>query len=340
MRRLAERLLPRAALATLALLYLVVLAGAVVRATGSGMGCPDWPRCYGRLIPPTRAEEIDFTRLDLAKYQRSWATHGRAEVPVTEESVRQNFSAAETWIEFINRCLGAISGLAALGTLGCALLARPRDGKLLAVLVGQLVLFGVVAWLGKVVVDTNLLPWKITLHMMLAMGLVTTALLVRHRVAPGPEVPMSGSLRVHLWVCALAVVVQTFAGTQVRELVDRESLAECCGGRLEEALGALLAWHRVGGIAVLTLVAVAFFRLMATAGALASAPVLVRLLGLLVAVEYGVGVILVKAGLPALLQPVHLVMAFVLHGLLIALLLRCRLHPVRSTANLPSISVS
>ena len=40
----ADRLLPRLALLTLVLLYLVVLAGSVVRATGSGMGCPDWPR--------------------------------------------------------------------------------------------------------------------------------------------------------------------------------------------------------------------------------------------------------------------------------------------------------
>ena len=336
MRGIGERLLPRAALLTLVLLYLVVLAGAVVRATGSGMGCPDWPRCYGRLVPPVRAEEIDFGRLDLAKYRKSWASHGRAEVEVTEGRVRENISAMETWIEFLNRCLGAVSGLAALATLVLAVVSGRRDLLLKVVLVGQVVLFGVVAWLGKVVVDTNLLPWKITLHMMLAMGLITTALWIRHRVLPGRGLVVTKSLRWHRVACVVAVVVQTVVGTQVREIVDQAKLAGCCGEgsseNLEKVLGVTFAWHRVGAVVVVTLVGLVFFRLRARGECVEAAPVLIPVLGLLVAMEYVAGVVLIRANLPAVVQPVHLLLAFLVHGVGLSLLLRSRLRGSETSA--------
>ena len=150
---------------SLVLVYLVISAGAVVRMTGIGMGCPDWPKCFGYLIPPTERSELDW------KPNHDYL---KGEVIIVKESLRvatQNFNsqnqylnenwevytkhdyaifnAKHTWIEFINRLLGAIAGLATL-LLFINSLVRLKNDFWAAFLAFLIVLgMGFQGWLGK-----------------------------------------------------------------------------------------------------------------------------------------------------------------------------------------------
>src|SRR6478609_7927833 len=98
-------------------LFVLILAGGVVRSSGSGMGCPDWPKCFGRYIPPTTASELPadykqtYADKRLAKNQKfakmldvfgydQLATRIRNDKSIL---VPEEFNSTRTWTEYINR---------------------------------------------------------------------------------------------------------------------------------------------------------------------------------------------------------------------------------------------
>src|SRR5688572_26064768 len=87
---------------TVAAVYLLILVGGIVRATGSGMGCPDWPKCFGRWVPPTDESQLP------ADYQEIYAHRGYGEA---------RFNVAQTWTEYLNRLLGVVIGFLIFATL-------------------------------------------------------------------------------------------------------------------------------------------------------------------------------------------------------------------------------
>ena len=138
---------------TLATCYLLILLGAVVRATGSGLGCPDWPLCFGRWVPPLHISELP------ENYREAFTIGGRPIAP---------FSAFKTWTEYLNRLLGAVVGLQVTGIMAMALWSRSFIG----LSVSLFVLVGVQGLLGSRVVSSHLASSLVTLHMLLAMGVL------------------------------------------------------------------------------------------------------------------------------------------------------------------------
>src|ERR1700759_526998 len=111
-------------LVTIVLLFVLILAGGVVRSTGSGMGCPDWPKCFGRYVPPTDISELpaDYKQKYIAgrveknqKFAKTLDLFGFGDLATRLRGdksilVPEEFNAAKTWTEYINRLIGAITG--------------------------------------------------------------------------------------------------------------------------------------------------------------------------------------------------------------------------------------
>jgi heme a synthase len=206
---------------TLALIFV----GAIVRVTGAGMGCPDWPKCWGELIPPTKAEQVDFEKLDIAKFQRKAAKMGRDPQTISVESLRAEFNVRHVWTEFINRLFSLPVGLFSLLTFVLSFGKRREAPVLVWSSLAGLILVLLNAWMGARVVYSGLAPGVLTIHMSLAFLLIMVQTFVVWR---GSELAASGKSadRQGLWLRRVLVVlfVLTIAegimGTQIRELTD------------------------------------------------------------------------------------------------------------------------
>ena len=132
--------------------------------TGSGMGCPDWPKCFGSWIPPTNISDLPVN------YKEIYAHRGYDKL---------DFNPFNTWTEYINRLLGLLSGLFCCALLGVSFYIR--DTWLITATSFLVLLMGFQGWMGAVVVYSVLAPFKITIHMLIAL-LIVTVLLYLYRI--------------------------------------------------------------------------------------------------------------------------------------------------------------
>ena len=224
---------------TLVLVYLVIIAGAVVRMTGSGMGCPDWPKCFGLLIPPTEEsqlqwkpgqsyhkgqviilnESLQVAKVDFTSGNELKLNHWE---PYTKHDYAE-FNPWHTWIEFVNRLFGALAGL---GTLVLALVSFGYWKKKKSItLLSWIVVFGMgfQAWLGATVVYSVLEPVKITLHMVMALLIVAILLYLIFRSNEHKRTYIYDSKTMVILSTVFGLtLIQIILGTQVRQFVDEQ----------------------------------------------------------------------------------------------------------------------
>ena len=224
---------------TLFSVYLIFLAGSIVRMTGSGMGCPDWPKCFGYYVPPTSEEEITWK--PNTDYQKGIIIVKDEKLFVAESDIKtsdsfniQNwkkytkhnyakFNKYHTWTEYINRLSSALAGIPLLLMVVFSVFFWKEKKAITLLSFSVLFLFLFEAWLGKTVVDTNLKPTVITIHMVVGLVIVALLLWLLFMVSGKKKTYNYNSLFNKLLIVSVVFsLIQIALGTQVRQFIDEQ----------------------------------------------------------------------------------------------------------------------
>jgi heme a synthase len=323
---------------TVLAVYFLILVGGIVRSTGSGMGCPDWPKCFGSWIPPTDVSQLPENYLEVYKQKRIEKNQklagfldnlGFDEVSASifshpSQYIETEFNVTKTWIEYLNRLVGVLIGFFILLTVVYSIPYLKTDKAIFYLALGSFILVGIQGWLGSIVVSTNLLPITVTVHMALALILVAIlqyAVTRTQKENLTNKIVSSSKIYFTLWLLASLTFVQILLGTQVREEVDFVSFTM---NGLErdswiDQLGTSFYIHRSFSILIFAVHVYLAFMIFKLKSRLLT-KMTIAMLAIVVA-EIIFGVIMSYFAIPAFLQPLHLTFAALLFGVQFQLLL-------------------
>ena len=311
------------------LVYLVIAAGATVRMTGSGMGCPDWPKCFGYIIPPSDRSELDwkkrhnykkgqiiivneslyvaindFTSTKIYNSQ-NWMAYTKHEYSI--------FNSIHTWVEFLNRLLGAVAGFVTLLLFITSIFKFKKD--YLKTLFSFFVILGMgfQAWLGKLVVDSNLIPFKISTHMGMALLIIFLLVFLLERENQSKiDFPKKKSFKILILLSLILTVFQIGFGVQVREFVDIQTDYLGLKNKSNWLLKAPILFyiHRSFSLVVLALNSFLGIKLLKNG----TIPLVFKCIILFIGLEILTGIMMYYFHFPFSTQPIHLLLASLLFG--------------------------
>ena len=193
---------------TISLTYLLIFIGGLVRVSGAGMGCPDWPKCFDRWIPPTSIEQLP-DHIDPAL-----------------------FNIVLAWIEYCNRLFGIFVGLFITITMYLALRHHYSNFQIKWSVILAFFLTLVQGWLGSVLVHTVLNPITITLHLILAL-IIVLLLIYGSQTSYYLQFPNSekqsnyrSGLKTYFLLLLGILIIEIILGTEIRgglEMIRKEN---------------------------------------------------------------------------------------------------------------------
>ncbi len=301
---------------TIFAVYLVILAGGTVRASGAGMGCPDWPTCFGQWIPPTSEAQLP------PNYHEIYAARGYQNTA---------FNPLKTWTEYSNRLIGVSAGLLIILTVWRARAYLNSDKTVFYLSLSVLLITGFQGWLGSAVVASNLKPLMITLHMLLALFIVALLIyaIARSQRLFLAQIDASWLTPRYQLILKLAMamtLLQISMGVQVREAVDfiahQHSYIDRAYWR--DSFPIIFYVHRSFSSLILFTNLWLAWTIHKQTAAHPLLRTLAHALAGLVITAILAGVSLDRLGFPALAQPVHLLMANLIFGAQFLLFICCR----------------
>lgn len=325
-------------------MFLIIIAGSFVRITGSGMGCPDWPKCFGYYIPPTEISTVSleegrsYEKGQMVIYHDTlwiaeqnfnyssefWKTNfgSEAALKVYPKHQYAEFNAFHTWTEYINRLLTGLLGLPILIMTFLALIYYKKSNDYWPVLysVFAIVMILFEAWLGKMVVDKNLNTSTITLHMVGSLGILLSLLFLIRRTNDTDNYTIPSTLRKALSFFFLIHLVQLLLGTQVRESVDVLLENGVARNFIVDNLPVGFKIHRSFSILIVILTTMMFLQY----NRLQIKPRKFLFLFAVIGFEILFGMGLAYLGLPRVLQPLHLLFSIILFALSAMILLETK----------------
>lgn len=293
------------------------------------MGCPDWPKCFGYLIPPTNESQLtwkpnheykegiiiiveDALRIAPHDFTSKTSYNPNNWQPYTKHDYAI-FNPWHTWIEYINRLVTVASGFPILLMTFLSFWYWKKNKKITILAIITVLAMGFEAYLGKIVVDTNLLPLKITTHLLMAFVIACILLYLLFILKENRKAINVNPFFKKLLVFALVLsTIQIVMGTQVRQFVDEQ--VKLLGEDVKELWllhpTMLFYVHRSFSILVFLVNAYLVFLTFKSKYALR----LIKPMLILIIAEIITGMAIYYFDFPFLSQPIHLVLAAILFG--------------------------
>jgi cytochrome c oxidase assembly protein subunit 15 len=312
---------------TIFAVYFVILAGGIVRASGAGMGCPDWPTCFGQWIPPTDESQLP------ANYHEIYAERGYENT---------QFNPVKTWTEYTNRLIGVSIGFLIFLTAWSSRIFLKTDKTIFYLALSVFFLVGFQGWLGSALVASNLKPYMITLHMLLALFIValliyTIARSQRDTLSQMDTRLLPDKFDTVLIAALIMTLLQVAMGTQVRETVDFIAHEHSYIDRQywRDDFPIIFYVHRSFSSLILFTNLWLVWKIVRSVD---KTSLFVRAgygLAALVVIAILAGISLDRLALPPVAQPIHLLMANLIFGVQFFLYI-CRYYSAKKTWLLPN----